>query len=440
MSPPPAVNTAHLEHLSEDVVHEGDTLRLVHIYADAPSYDWVADDDEGAVCVDDVARAAVVYLRLYEQTGDEHARRTAKKLLAFVQYMQTESGLFYNFVWDNTLRINTEHENSVADEFGWWAARAVWALGEGARVLKESDPALSRQYAEAIRRTYPHLDAHLARYGETVEANGFTFPAWLLYESASDATSELLLGLVALQRAYPDGALQQRISRFAEGIEAMRFGDMNTFPYGGFASYPGGWHGWGNSQTMALASAGRTDVARLEADQFYSLLLTEGWLHSLDYATRQARHFEQIAYAARAMTVGLVRLYEQTGEERYAAMAGLSASWFTGNNAAGAVMYDAATGRGYDGINDVTTVNRNSGAESTIEALMTMLEVGHHDAITAWMDVRADAPAPRVHEGDSLRVRQFTTPDARQIGLVRNLTRGTTEVRIGSAIAPPLQD
>ncbi len=439
-TPPTLVNTAHLEHLSEDIVRGGDTLRIVHIYADAPSYAWVADDDEGAACVDDAARAAVFYLRLYAYTGDESARRNAKKLLAFVQYMQTESGLFYNFVWDNTLRINTEHENSVADEFGWWAARAVWALGEGARVLNESDPALSRQYAEAIRRTYPHLDGHLARYGETVEANGFTFPAWLLYESAGDATSELLLGLVALQKAYPDAALQQRIDRFAEGIEKMRFGDMNTFPYGGFASYPGGWHAWGNSQTMALATAGRTEGARREADQFYSLLLTDGWLHSLDYATREARQFEQIAYGVRPVAVGLVRLYEQTGDERYAAMAGLAASWLTGNNVAGAVMYDPATGRGYDGINDATTVNRNSGAESTIEALMTMLETGRHDPVAAWTHARADASATRVLNGDSLRVRRFTAPGARQAALVRNHTRSTTDVLTGDALLRFLQD
>ncbi len=434
------VNTAHLEHLSEDVVRGGDTLRIVHIYADAPTYAWVADDDEGAACVDDAARAAVFYLRQYAYTGDERARQNAKKLLAFVRYMQADNGLFYNFVWSSTLRINTQHENSVADEFSWWAARAVWALGEGARVLKESDPELASGYAAAVRRTYPYLDALLARHGETVAANGFTFPAWLVYESAGDATSELLLGLVGLHEAYPDATLQQRIDTFAAGLETMRLGDMQTLPYGGFASYSGGWHGWGNSQTMALAGAGRTREARLEADQFFSFLLTDGWLHSLDYATRSPRHFEQIAYAVRAMSVGLVRLYEQTNDTRYAVMAGLAASWLTGNNAAGTAMYDPATGRGYDGINDSTTVNYNSGAESTIEALMTILEVGRHEQATAWINVQAAPPGWDVQQGDTLRYRVFTAPEGRRIALVRNLARGTTDILEGDALSSFLQN
>ena len=50
--------------------------------------------------------------------------------------------------------------------------------------------------------------------------------------------------------------------------------------------------------------------------------------------------------------------------------------WFTGNNDANFVMYDSNTGRGYDGLNGVTgKVNRNSGAESTIEALLAIQAV-----------------------------------------------------------------
>jgi hypothetical protein len=35
-------------------------------------------------------------------------------------------------------------------------------------------------------------------------------------------------------------------------------------------------------------------------------------------------------------------------------------------------MYDPKSGRGYDGINSYVEVNRNSGAESTIEALFSV--------------------------------------------------------------------
>jgi hypothetical protein len=50
-------------------------------------------------------------------------------------------------------------------------------------------------------------------------------------------------------------------------------------------------------------------------------------------------------------------------------------AWFFGNNPAAMQMYDPKTGRGFDGILSATEINRNAGAESTIEALYAILEV-----------------------------------------------------------------
>lgn len=439
-APPAAVevNLAHLDALGEDVEVGGTPYRIVHIYAEAPDYAWVADDDEGAACVDDVARAAVVYLRHYETTGDESARARAERLLRFVMYMQTEEGLFYNFVWDRTLAINRQHVNSRADAFEWWAARGVWAMGEGARVLKSVNPAFAEALVRRVQRTYPHLDRLLARYGETSQENGRTVPEWLVYGSAADATSELLLGLTALHAAYPDAELRTRIDRFAEGIERMRYGSMTTFPYGAHASWREGWHGWGNAQTMALVAAGRPASAVAEATSFYPRLLVDGWLHSIPFDDPEAtRTFEQIAYAVRGVAVGLVRLYETTGEARYAVLAGVAASWFTGNNVAGAVMYDAATGRGYDGISGPSSVNRNAGAESTIEALFTILEVNRHPAARAWLAARGEAPVSLERDGVRYRYRVFTAGSgdaARRVAVVMNLTAERLDVLEGAAL------
>ncbi|RWA50097.1 sugar phosphotransferase, partial [Yersinia pestis] len=46
--------------------------------------------------------------------------------------------------------------------------------------------------------------------------------------------------------------------------------------------------------------------------------------------------------------------------------------WFFKNNPAQAQMYYPVTGIAFDGIDSATTVNKNSGAESTIEALLTL--------------------------------------------------------------------
>lgn len=436
--PPSLFNLAHLDYLGEDVQHGGDTLRIIHLYADAPDYAWIADEDEGAACLDDAARAAVVYLRHYELTGDAASRAKAEALLRFVLYMQRADGLFYNFVWNNRLDVNTEHPNSRADAFGWWAARGVWALGMGARVLKTANPALATAAAEGVQRTLPHLFRLQQRYGETMQRRGRTVPLWLLGETAADATSELLLGLVAFHQAYPDPDVAVLIDRFADGIALMQYGSMQAFPYGGHASWVDGWHGWGNSQTMALAEAGRLASAEREAEQFYPRLLVEGWLHSIPFDTSATiREFEQIAYAVRAVSVGLIRLAEATGEARYDRMAGLSASWLTGNNVADTPMYDAQTGRGFDGINRPTDVNHNAGAESTIEALFTLMEVEQHPEARRWLSARGEPPVHLEKAGKRYAYRVFTADadgEARRLAVVMNLTDESTDLLEGQAL------
>ena len=467
------VNVAHLDRLLEVVDKEGEELGIVHIYSEAPEYGWVHDEDEGAACVDDAARAAVFYMRDVELTGDAVSRRKAEALIRFILYMQTDEGLFYNFVWNSDLDVNTEHQNSRADAFSWWAARAVWALGRCAEVFSEE--ALGVQCAEAALHTFPHLEAHLQAYGETFEEGGRRYPRWLLHETASDATSELLLGLAALNRTgFPaersgmdsDAAVAVRlnvlIKRFAEGIEMMQYGQIGDFPYGAHASWTETWHAWGNAQTQVLAQIGsfearssvsrrsqpdtlaRTSVATAihEADHFYPFLLVEGWLHSMDFSKPgEVRRFEQIAYGVRGVALGLLELYGATGDVRYATMAGLAASWFTGNNVAGAAMYDPASGRGYDGIGGPDDVNRNAGAESTIEALMTLAEIERNPEARRWLFARGE-DAESVHkDGKRYRYRVFRLDSAAsRVGVVLNLTDHESLLLEGDSLAAFLDE
>ncbi len=112
--------------------------------------------------------------------------------------------------------------------------------------------------------------------------------------------------------------------------------------------------------------------------------------------------------------MGLADLYGATREPKYAVMAGLAASWLTGNNAPAVPMYSAATGRGFDGINSPTQVNRNSGAESTIEALMTLQAINQYPDARAWLGARGDAPVEKTVEGARMRYRVFTVAGSRR--------------------------
>jgi hypothetical protein len=413
-------------------------VRIVHIYSEAPDYHWVGDDDEGIACVDDAARAAVVYLRDYELNGNTEHGKAGEELLRFILTMQDESGLFYNFVWDNELTINKTFRTSHANDFDWWTARAVWALGVGARVLKTDNPELSAAARFAVERTYPHLDELLSKYGQTQILHGRHVPLWLVQETAADATSELLLGLHALHQTYPSLKLAELIDRFAEGIERMQWGSMATFPWAAHGSWRDDWHGWGNSQTQALSELGRLETAVREAEHFYPRLLISGWMHSFNLDDPDSiRTFEQIAYAVRAVSVGLLRLHEATGNDRYAVMAGLAASWFTGNNVVGQPMYDPSTGRGYDGINNATHMNRNAGAESTVEALFTVLEIDSVPVARHWIGAKGDDPVELDRDGKHYLYRVFAVQsDASpsRLALVMNLTDETLDVLFDSEI------
>ena len=75
------------------------------------------------------------------------------------------------------------------------------------------------------------------------------------------------------------------------------------------------------------------------------------------------------------MIFASLEAYLITGDVAYAILAGKLAMWFFGNNPAKQVMYDHLTGRTFDGINSAIKINFNSGAESTIEALLSIQAV-----------------------------------------------------------------
>jgi hypothetical protein len=388
------VNFSHLDHLMQNIQLDGQSVSIVHIYADYPTYAWTDAGDEGISCVDDVARAAVVLLKDYEERRDSSSLSHARSLLKFIMLMQTDDGQFYNFIKGDH-SINRDGRTSVKS-FGWWAGRAMWAMSLGCRVMKIPDSAFAQQLKQCVMRSLPNVRHLLKHYGETGNINGFTIPKWLLYESGADATTELTLGLIEFYRATNDKQVAGYIRKFADGMMAMQDGNASTFPFGAHRSWQTTWHSWGNSQSNVLAYAGAvlSDTAMVasaerEAQGFYSRLLMGGMLKEWDFTVPTKKSdYEQIAYGIRPITLGLLRLYDVTHKDVYLKMAGLAASWFFGNNVLHAVMYDSSTGRCFDGITDSTHLNRNSGAESTIEALLTLVELERYPSALKYLNYK----------------------------------------------------
>jgi hypothetical protein len=127
----------------------------------------------------------------------------------------------------------------------------------------------------------------------------------------------------------------------------------------------------------------------------------------------------------------MIRLYEETGNDDFGIMAGLAASWFAGNNVAGEPMYNASHGYGYDGINDVNTINKNSGAESTIEALMTILEVEQYPIAEKWMSAKTIKTDRFKKNGNEYQYKMYQSEgeeSSEKIFLVLNVSNSTYQL------------
>lgn len=385
--PATLINLAHLNHLYQEIVLDSLPAAIVHIYAEYPDYGHVEAPGEGIACVDDAARAAVVYMRHYQQTGEEKSLNRARKLLQFILDMQAPNGMFYNFIQaDHT--INTHRPNSRARP-DWWTWRAVWAMGEAYPLFFQADSGFAAQLAVSVNRTLPKLDSILNKYPDQSEVEGFSLPDWLPHRGAADQVSELLLGLVPFYQSAPDSLLARRIRRLGEGLLRMQLGDSTQFPYGALLSWQNIWHAYGNSQADALLESGSLlhepdfiESALIEVRFFYPYLMSRGYPQQMVFQKRDgiidtisAERFPQIAYNIRPMVMASLRAFDSSGKEEFLQQAAHIANWLFGKNPAGELMYNPKTGRCFDGIESPHRINRNSGAESTIEALLTLLAV-----------------------------------------------------------------
>lgn len=373
------VNLDHLLRLTEPVTIDDKEMAIVHIYSEFPEYEWVDDADEGISAVDDVARAAVVYLWEYERTGDKALLDWARRCLEFIRYMQADDGEYYNFIFTREGEINRLGGTSFKS-LGWWAMRALWSLGEGVRVFDEVDSEYADELAQAYQRTESAVAATMGNYGQYTSLHGFEIPAWIPFNEPAVA-SVGLLGMTAYYQARPNDTTAETITRIAEGIAQYRLGDDLEYPFGAHptrSNAPGFWHNWGAHMPHALTVAGMTldrqdwiDSAAATAESFLMRYLAfEPFRHTGVVPYR----LEQIAYGTNMVVQAYAALYEATGEVRYANLAAFAGSWLFGNNMAGVQMYDPDSGRTFDGINGPVAwrVNRNAGAESTIEGLMSI--------------------------------------------------------------------
>jgi hypothetical protein len=397
------VRLDHLRRLGLDATVRGKKVRVVALYAQAPDYRPVAspirDGSEGIACVDDAARAAVVYLDDFEATGDRRSLDDAQSLLDFVIAMEEGDGEFVNFIHadgsPNLVAVSSKKS------FSYWASRALWAMGEAMRVLLRRAPELAARYRPTLDRTVARLERDVA--------------AQKLPGGSTASSAEALLGLLAYERAEASPKLAALAESTALLLACATYGeapcknmnelalrlehaDLGHAPWGG-RSEVAVWHAWGARATEALARAGKildrpvlTAAARQEADALWTRMLLADQFPSEIARDGAVRAYPQIAYGVGPIVEGLLALGDATEGTPYAMLGGLAATWFFGANPAAVAMYDEATGRTFDGL-DEGGVNRNAGAESTVEALLALGALSRNPTAARYTRYRPDGAA-----------------------------------------------
>jgi hypothetical protein len=416
----PLTNLAHLDFLTTSVTPAAQARHTTYELAAHPSIGtlWVyathnsdgsytrvggGDFDsatgtysQGAFDADDIARAAVVYLRHWRQFHDSHSRAEAYALLRGLTYLQTATGANRGDVvlWmqpDGTLTpsaLPKEEPDPSDSANSYWLARTIWALGEGYQAFAGKDAGFAKFLRARMDLAVGALRRDsLSRYGQFQHADGARTPKWLIVGGA-DASAEAVLGLAAFVQA---GGREARpaLRKLAVGIADLGSASGPSWPYGAIlpsATSRSMWHPWA-SMTPAALSVASTALHRpklaapaiADADGFTPDLLTRyGPINGLTPAPTDQ---SQIAYGVDSRVQSLLATAKVTHSAKLRRLAGVYAGWFFGQNKAGTPMYNPATGVTYDGISADGVVNQNSGAESTIHGLLSMLALDAAPAV-----------------------------------------------------------
>lgn len=387
LAPAPALSLSHFDHLYADIEIDGKPMAVLRIYANYPDYAYAIEPREGYACVDDAARAIVMLAQEWRRHPSAELLRKIRLLSEFVLHMQNSNGYFNNFIW-NDGSINTTYQTSVA-QLNWWSLRALAGL-EAALPLLAGDAMLAARMQAASARLVGNLERDLlALPHSTTLAAGISVPSWLPAESGADQAAEAVLALLPYYRRTGSTDTRRLIVALADGMLLMQKGDAGHYPYGMFLSWRNTWHAWGNQQAYALLLAGQAldrpayqGAALEEVDHFYPYLLDTGLAEAIELraaaastgglAEQSRRRFPQIAYGLRPMIYASLKAYALTGAPRYLATATRLGSWLSGRNDAGSAIYQPASGIAFDGIVGPGQLNRNSGAESTVEALLSL--------------------------------------------------------------------
>ncbi|HEY0667778.1 MAG TPA: glycosyltransferase family 4 protein [Sphingobacteriaceae bacterium] len=303
-------------------------------------------------CVDDNARALIMALMAYELDQSKDALSLLPSYMSFLHYMQQENGQFRNF-----LSYSGEYLDEVGSEDAF--GRTIWALGY---LISHAPNNQSAEFGrELFWNAVPHFNNLTYLRGISNTIIGISY---YLKEHASD--NEMIQALQSLT-AKLMAAYENTHSENWQWFENHLTYDNAILPLALFHSS----EITGDEKVLHTALETMKFLEMLTVNTKYlNPVGNNGWY----FRDGEMPLNDQQAIETMAMVLMYSQAYKVTGDPQYMKKMFKGYLWFLGENSLRAPLYDHETKGCCDGL-QLTGVNRNQGAESTLAYLISHLTV-----------------------------------------------------------------
>ncbi len=309
--------------------------------------------------IDDNARALIAMLQYYAHTLNAEVLPLIHIYLNYIQYCQKPDGSFHNYTNQHKAFTHNNYTENLDDANG----RTIWALGTllgMSAILPASLVANASHIMELAMPRLPHI--------YSTRAMAFIIKGLYYKYTYHKHTADVALVQVLATR------LQQMYLHTTTTNWQWYEG---SFTYGN-STIP-------EAMLQAYIITGNKDFKYIAVNSFNFLLSkicvhntiqvisNQNWLtnaHLVNSNTVGGQQPIDVAYTIIALRL----FYTITGNTYYKLCMHSAFSWFLGNNHLHQIIYNPCTGGCYDGL-EVTYINLNQGAESTISYLLARLSI-----------------------------------------------------------------
>lgn len=335
----PVFNMTHIKRLTDDFGI------LEHANYSIPDY------KEG-YCLDDNVRALILVLKANKLQVNTKSNKLVDTYLRYIKLMQKEDGYFHN---DMSFDKSFLDETGSEDSFG----RTIWAMGYLVRLAPN--------------------DSHFQF------AKDVFFKSYQNFEKIQSirAIASTILGLYHFLKRYPDNERVIHTMRSLTSKLIQQYEDESSENWEWFEpvlSYDNAmlplaiWHAYELTKDKEFYKVAYESTAFLDKKTCINnrlSLIGNSW----DYKDQpQQLNGGQQPIDTMAMVMLYGKAYEVLKDTTYYTKMHIAFSWFLGNNDLLLPLYDDESKGCCDGL-ELSSINRNQGAESTISYLLSYLSV-----------------------------------------------------------------